>query len=167
MHFLTIRWLNYLEKGIRMQMIIKILGVMIAVMISIMAFKNNQVPTGLGVNEGILSPVPDSPNGVSTQTEVEEKKVEPLPFIGDLEASKERILEAVKAYGKHHVKVKRGQYLHIVFKTGTMQYKDDAEFYFDVEEGLIHFRSASRIGHSDMGLNRERYEAIRNLYLGN
>jgi len=148
-----------------MQMIIKIAAVIVSVFITIMVFKNNQVPTGLGVNEGKLSEVPESPNGVSTQTEVEDKKVEPLPFIGDLEASKERILEAVKAYGKHHVKVKRGQYLHIVFKTGTMQYKDDAEFYFDVEEGLIHFRSASRIGHSDMGLNRERYEAIRNLYL--
>lgn len=38
------------------------------------------------------------------------------------------------------------------------------EFYFDKEKELIHFKSGSRIGYSDMGLNKERYEKIRKMY---
>lgn len=148
-----------------MRMILKIIGLIIVLIITMMVMKNNQVPSGLGLTDGKLAEVPKSPNGVSTQTEVKEKKVEALPFIGTLEDSRKRVLEAMTNYGKYHVVAKRDQYLHVVFKTGTMQYKDDAEFYFDTEEELIHFRSASRVGHSDMGLNKERYEAIRRLYL--
>lgn len=51
-------------------------------------------------------------------------------------------------------------YIHAVFKTGGMKFKDDAEFYFDERNKLIHFRSASRVGYSDIGLNRKRYNKI-------
>ena len=40
---------------------------------------------------------------------------------------------------------------------------DDVEFYLN-EPGVIHFRSASRIGYSDLGVNRERMETIRNTF---
>ena len=39
----------------------------------------------------------------------------------------------------------------------------EPEFYFE-NTGTIHIRSASRIGHSDMGVNRERLEDIRLLF---
>ena len=42
-------------------------------------------------------------------------------------------------------------------------FTDDVEFYFD-EPGTIHFRAASRVGHSDMGVNRDRIEEIRRLF---
>jgi uncharacterized protein (DUF1499 family) len=35
------------------------------------------------------------------------------------------------------------------------------EFHFDDQAQLIHVRSASRVGYSDMGVNRRRIEAIR------
>ena len=40
-------------------------------------------------------------------------------------------------------------------------FKDDVEFYLPDGEGTIHFRSASRLGTSDLGKNRERMEAFR------
>jgi uncharacterized protein (DUF1499 family) len=40
---------------------------------------------------------------------------------------------------------------------------DDVEFVFDDESKTIHFRSASRIGYGDYGVNRDRMEAIRML----
>jgi uncharacterized protein (DUF1499 family) len=48
-----------------------------------------------------------------------------------------------------------------------LRFIDDAEFYFlSIESGktIINLRSASRIGHSDFGVNRERIEQIRNKF---
>jgi uncharacterized protein (DUF1499 family) len=42
-----------------------------------------------------------------------------------------------------------------------MKYVDDAEFWFDPAAGVIQVRSASRLGKSDLGVNRERIESIR------
>jgi len=37
------------------------------------------------------------------------------------------------------------------------------EFLEDASSGLVHVRSASRLGHSDLGANRKRIEAIREM----
>jgi uncharacterized protein (DUF1499 family) len=55
-------------------------------------------------------------------------------------------------------------YIHVVAVTPLMRYRDDVEFFFDEDASLIHFRSASRVGYSDKGLNRQRYEAIAKAY---
>ena len=57
-------------------------------------------------------------------------------------------------------------YIYAEFTTAIMRYVDDVEFYFP-DEKVIHIRSASRIGYSDMGLNRKRIEKIRQLFKGN
>ena len=56
------------------------------------------------------------------------------------------------------------EFLHIEFTSKIFRFIDDVEFYFD-EPGVIHFRSASRIGHSDMGVNRDRMEEIERLFI--
>jgi uncharacterized protein (DUF1499 family) len=45
-----------------------------------------------------------------------------------------------------------------------MKYHDDVEFYIDSIAQQVHFRSASRAGYSDRGLNRQRYEALAMSY---
>jgi len=42
---------------------------------------------------------------------------------------------------------------------------DDVDFRFDDEARQIHFRSASRLGRRDFGVNRERMEEMRRRYL--
>ena len=54
-------------------------------------------------------------------------------------------------------------FLHVEFTSKIFRFVDDVEFYFN-EPGVIHFRSASRIGYSDMGVNRDRIEEIRHLF---
>ena len=44
-----------------------------------------------------------------------------------------------------------------------MRYVDDVEFLYDQSKGITHVRSASRIGYSDLGANRNRIESIREL----
>ena len=51
-------------------------------------------------------------------------------------------------------------YLHFIFITGFMRFKDDVYFEYDSESKLIHFKSASRLGYSDWGANRKRHREI-------
>ena len=62
------------------------------------------------------------------------------------------------------VSMNTDEFLHIEFTSKIFRFVDDVEFYFD-EPGVIHFRSASRIGHSDMGVNRDRMEEIEHLFI--
>jgi uncharacterized protein (DUF1499 family) len=44
-----------------------------------------------------------------------------------------------------------------------LRFVDDVEFVFDDESKTIHFRSASRTGYGDLGVNRRRMEQVRGL----
>ena len=131
-----------------------------------MLYKNNTPPSQLGVHNGQLAPVPSSPNGVSSQTAVMDKKVEPLPFRGSLQDSKNQIVKVISGYSGAVILKNESRYIYGIFTTPTMKFKDDVEFYFDEQEKVIHFRSASRVGYSDMGMNLKRYEEIKNRYEG-
>jgi len=132
--------------------------------VAFMFIKNNMTPRNLGVKDGKLYEMPNSPNAVSSQTDDEEKKVEPLSFRGDFEESKAKIVEIISTYKGTEIIKNEKNYIHVVFKTDGMGFKDDVEFYFDETTERIHFRSASRVGYSDMGLNRKRYEEIKSEY---
>lgn len=47
-----------------------------------------------------------------------------------------------------------------VFVTSVLRFKDDVSFRIDSDAKLIHFRSASRVGHSDLGANRKRMNEL-------
>ena len=55
----------------------------------------------------------------------------------------------------------RPDYLYATFTSRLMKYTDDVEFWFDPAAGVVQVRSASRLGHGDMGANRKRIEALR------
>ncbi len=56
---------------------------------------------------------------------------------------------------------KTDSYLHVEFTSRWMRFTDDLEFQLVADQGVIHVRSASRIGYSDLGANRDRVEKIR------
>jgi len=143
------------------------LGLVLVVLIMVgqMAVSNFKTPKNLGVTDGRLAPMPKSPNAVSSQSSGEYYQVAPLPLKDNLKLTKAALLAAVKAYGGGEIIEETDTYIYIVFTTSKMKYKDDLEFYISEDEGLVHYRSSSRIGYSDMGLNRERYNAIAKAYL--
>ncbi|MDE3040844.1 MAG: DUF1499 domain-containing protein, partial [Nitrospirota bacterium] len=57
-------------------------------------------------------------------------------------------------------------YLHYEFTSFLLRFVDDVEFLFEDETKTIHFRSASRTGYGDLGVNRRRMEDIRKLIEG-
>lgn len=137
----------------------------VLVMVLNLVIGNMRTPKNLGVKDGKLAELPNKPNAISTQTDNKEFYVEPFPFKENLEKSKVAVLKAVEKYGDSEIVEKEANYIRVVFTTSKMRYHDDAEFYFDEEEKVVHFRSASRVGYSDMGLNKERYNKLYDYYV--
>ncbi|MBW4481714.1 MAG: DUF1499 domain-containing protein [Tildeniella torsiva UHER 1998/13D] len=121
-----------------------------------------QRPTTLGVKDGKLSPCPDSPNCVVSQGDADaEHAIAPLPYSGD-PAQAMALLEAViTAMPRTAIIEKTDRYLYAEFTSKLMGFVDDVEFYLDPATPEIQVRSASRLGKSDLGANRQRIEAIR------
>ena len=139
---------------------------MLLLIAGVMLYKNNVAPSQLGVYDGQFAPVPSSPNGVSSQTAEVDKKVEPLAFQGTFQESKSKLVKIISNYPGAAIITNEDHYIHSIFTTSTMKFKDDVEFYFDDKAQVVHFRSASRVGYSDMGMNRKRYEDIKSRYEG-
>ena len=126
-------------------------------------YQNAQEPE-LGVEQGRLQPIDKKPNNVSTQTDDATKRVEPLAAKESPAATLSALKKAIDLYGGGEIKRATDDYLYVVFTTGKMRFHDDAEFWLDNSTQQVHFRSASRAGYSDMGLNRQRYNRIAELY---
>ena len=120
-------------------------------------------PTNLGVRDGKLAPARSTPNCVSSQATDKGHHVPPLGFSGDPRVAMQRLKAVVQGMARTQVVDSRGDYLYAEFSTPLMGFVDDVEFYCDGK--VIHMRSASRLGYSDLGVNRKRVEAIRNAFV--
>ena len=109
-----------------------------------------------------LKPCPASPNCVSSLAgEDSAHHVMPLSWSGDLAQAKAKLRQAVLTAGDATFVAEGDTYWHIEFRSRVFRFVDDVEFLFDLENKLIHVRSASRVGYSDLGVNRKRVEWIR------
>ncbi len=110
---------------------------------------------------GQFAPCPDSPNCVSTKATDEEHAIAPIAYDGTKETATKRLLAIVESLPRTQVVTEREDYLHVEFTSRILRFVDDVEFFLGEEAGLIHFRSASRMGRSDLGVNRKRMQDIR------
>jgi uncharacterized protein (DUF1499 family) len=150
----------YLKYGL-----IPVVIVVVMFIITRVGVFSGKQPSNLGVTSGRLAPCPESPNCVSTQAVDTEHAIEPLPIRGTVQQSQDILLAVINAIPRTNVVIHEPDYVYVEFKTGIMMYTDDVEFWFDERAGVIHFRSASRLGYSDLGLNRRRMESIRGKYI--
>ena len=119
-----------------------------------------RVPT-LGVENDRLAPCPDSPNCVNTQAQADDKHfIAPIKYTGTKEAARLRLLEIIRNTSRAHILSSTEDYIRVEYTSLLFRFVDDVEFYFP-EEPVIHVRSASRLGYSDLGVNRRRVEDIR------
>ena len=89
--------------------------------------------------------------------------IAPLIYQSTFPEAKEKLLKVIKSIPRAEIATNKENFLHVEFTSKIFRFVDDVEFYFN-EPGIIHFRSASRIGHSDMGVNRHRMEKIRHFF---
>ncbi len=119
----------------------------------------------LGVNNGQLMLCPDKPNCVNSQATDEEHFIPPIHFIGTRQNAQDRLLKILKSIERTNIIVTEKDYIQVEFTSKIFRFVDDVEFYFPstkTEKLTINIRSASRLGHSDLGANRKRIENIRN-----
>ena len=118
-------------------------------------------PASLASRQGRLAPCPSSPNCVSSFADDELHRIAPLPFSGPAAAAIDSLAGIVRSLPRTSVKAATETYLHAEFKSAIFRFVDDVEFLADEAAGVIHIRSASRVGSSDLGVNRKRVETIR------
>ncbi len=108
-----------------------------------------------------LKPCPDSPNCVSTQADSADKThyIAPVPYEGETSQVIAAIEDTVTSNGGSVVSTSDTG-VEALFVTKLLRFKDDVSFELDEEAGLLHFRSASRVGYSDLGTNRKRMDAL-------
>jgi len=127
----------------------------------------NSVIPKLGIDNGQLSPCPSTPNCVSSQATDEKHYIEPIVTSGTPLEVKNQILELLNESKSSKIMVTENNYIRAEFTSKLFHFVDDVEFYFPVtnaKEMTIHTRSASRVGHSDFGVNRKRIEKIRSKF---
>ena len=116
--------------------------------------------------ESKLTPCPDKPNCVSSlDTENESHHVAAFPIILDINTSF-KVLKGIIADMPRTKLVKDQQdYLAFTFTSLIFRFVDDVEFEFDPQKQQIEVKSASRVGYSDLGVNRKRVKIIRTRYM--
>ena len=114
----------------------------------------------------MLKPCPPTPNCVSTQATDKTHRIEPFPYRGSSAEAMARLAAVIEAMPRTKI-VERGPHiLRAEFRTFVFRFVDDAVFVPDEERKTIEFRSASRLGRSDLGVNRRRLEGIRDRLTG-
>jgi len=121
-------------------------------------------PTRLGVTSGKFIPCPDSPNCVSSQDPDQSHSIEPLVYKGSPEEAGTRLLGVIQGIKRAKLVTAQERYLHVEFTSAVFRFVDDAEFFIDDNQKLIHLRSAARLGYYDFGVNRKRMEKIREMF---
>ena len=91
--------------------------------------------------------------------------MKPVPWAGSSKEALELIQRAVDdQFSRCRIVAERHDYLRYEFTSFVFRFVDDVEFLIDQDTKLIHFRSASRVGHSDLGANRRRMVRFREAF---
>jgi uncharacterized protein (DUF1499 family) len=141
----------------------------IALILAVLIWNNHifagTAPTNIGVNNGKLAICAVTPNCVSSQSSVSDRehKIESIKLTGDTPKPIAKLKQIVQEMPRTSIVKETNDYLYVEFASKLMGFVDDVEFYIDNDGKTIQVRSASRLGESDLGVNRQRIEEIRTL----
>lgn len=125
-------------------------------------FFAGSAPSNLGLQrEDHLAPCPATPNCILSQDSDEAHRIDPLTYSGDRARAYENLLKVLSVVPRTRIITQTDNYIRVEFESRLLGFVDDGEFYFPAEDGIIQVRSASRLGESDLGVNRTRMEQIR------
>lgn len=118
-------------------------------------------PDDLGVKSGKLIACPNTPNCVSSQSQDDEHQIDPISYNSTSTEAIANLKNIIQNQPGGKIIAQTDNYLYAQFTSHWMGFVDDVEFYLNEEEKKIEIRSASRLGESDLGVNRQRIESIR------
>jgi uncharacterized protein (DUF1499 family) len=108
-----------------------------------------------------LPACPSSPNCVSSQAADSEHFIAPFKIKGKPEDAFDALKKAVSEQSRTVITEASDNTLHAEATSLVFRFVDDIDAILDENAGLIHIRSASRVGYSDLGVNRRRMEKLR------
>ena len=115
----------------------------------------------LGVMNGQLADCPRASNCVSSTSDGPDESLSPIRFAGSGSDVMKELKSLIRHTPRSRIITLDDRYLHAEFRSGVFGFIDDVEFLIDESENVIHFRSASRVGYSDLGINRRRVMQLR------
>lgn len=119
-------------------------------------------PDSLGIKSERLAACPKTPNCVGSFAEPTDKEHyrAAVPYQKNLKDAYAILKQKLEQSPRTKIVQENPNYIYVEFTSLIMRYVDDVEFYFDEKNKLLHFRSASRLGKSDFGVNRKRIETV-------
>jgi len=114
----------------------------------------------LGLKEGQLQACTSIENCVVSEViNGEPNTIEAFTFSGDKTEYVDKLEGVIETLGGK-VTVQEGDYIATTFTSKIFGYVDDFELRVS-DNNLLHFRSASRVGRSDLGANKKRVDAMK------
>ena len=114
----------------------------------------------------MLPPCPSTPNCVSTRATDAIHAIAPIAYRGSAEEAMVRIAAIVEAMPRATIVERKPTSMRVEFRTRLFRFVDDVMFEIDDAKKTIEFRSASRVGRNDLGVNSKRMETIRARFAG-
>ncbi len=147
-----------------------LIGVLVAIAVvatAVLSLMSRQAPA-LGLQTGKLQPCDARPNCVCSEygaAQSDARWVSALDAKGlTAEQAWAGARHAIAATGGEIVREEHG-YLRAEYVSALVRFVDDLELRWDATQQVLHLRSASRVGHSDLGVNRKRVAALREAFL--
>jgi uncharacterized protein (DUF1499 family) len=120
-----------------------------------------KAPQNLGVHNGKLAPCLTAGNCVVSQNAPSDRTIAPIAYHTDRPTAKKILLQVLQVVPRTTIVESTADYIRVESTSRLLGFVDDAEFYLPETEKVIHVRSASRLGESDLGVNCRRLEQIR------
>jgi len=118
-----------------------------------------------GLVKGILSKCPNKRNCVCSEHKDDANHyIDPIILPQNSTVDTFSLLKNVIQEMGGNVQVESCDYLAATFTSAIFKFVDDLEIRIDSTQEVIHIRSASRVGYSDMGVNKKRTELLRKLF---
>jgi uncharacterized protein (DUF1499 family) len=122
-------------------------------------------PTNLGVKASRLAPCTSSPNCVSSDADDSAHSIAAFALAMPSGDAWLAVRGSVESLLLTKIIAETSDYLRAECTSAVFGFVDDLELHLRTAEGVIAVRSASRLGYSDLGVNRRRIENLRALLL--
>lgn len=138
--------------------------ILILLLLAIFMFASRAArPANLGVKNSRLAPCPPSPNCVCSQGADPAHFIAPLRCQNSPAAAMADLKQVLARQKRVTIITANDNYLYAEFRSQWFRFVDDVEFLIETN-GVIQVRSASRVGYSDLGVNRNRIESLRHQF---
>lgn len=143
-------------------LIVLLLLIVVIISLFIILAGQSRSGTASGLAAGLLSKCPDKPNCVCSEYKNDVSHyIEPIAIPENNSFNTMSVIKSVIQAMGGNIQSEADNYLAATFSSAIFGFVDDLEIRLDSAQKLIHIRSASRVGHGDLGVNNKRAELLK------